>query len=174
MLRLCGLSTENPRCPSVREGRRGRRRSGASTISTTPFSTRTTFGLLLPDSACSCAWHTACGRCGLPGFLIGSTAFRLGRLSSRLSMNFQGDGSVASLPRPAGASPAPTTAKCWAPVAGRSGTHQWQTSASRSWRVLRLEFLLKENAAVTSTAYRGRPYQSAIVGLVVDGDGPQE
>ena len=40
-----------------------------------PFSTRTTFRLLLPESAFSCAWRTACGRCGLPGFLIGSIAF---------------------------------------------------------------------------------------------------
>ena len=73
MLQLCGSSTENQRCPSVIKG--ANRSSPAPCCVTAPISTRTTFGLLLPESAFSCAWHTACGRCGRPGFLIDSMAF---------------------------------------------------------------------------------------------------
>ena len=68
------------RKPAVPERNKGPNRSSpAQRCVTPPISTRTTFGLLLPESAFSCAWHTACGRWGRPGFLIGSIAFPQGR-----------------------------------------------------------------------------------------------
>ena len=64
------------RKPAVPERNKGANRSSPAPCRVTaPISPRTTFGLLLPESAFSCAGHTACGRCGRPGFLIGSIAF---------------------------------------------------------------------------------------------------
>ena len=64
------------RKPEVPERNKGANRSSpAQRCVMAPISTRTTFGLLLPQSAFSSAGHTACGRCGRPGFLIGSIAF---------------------------------------------------------------------------------------------------
>ena len=63
------------RKPELPERNTGANRSSpAPCCVTAPISTRTTFRLLPPEAAFSCAFPP-CGRCGRPGFLIGSTAF---------------------------------------------------------------------------------------------------